>query len=283
MTIFHINYEPDKSKVLSGINERVSHGDLDKGRFRIGRAFITITNPLDVQQRILNAAAQGGGKYVCVSDPRTVDLAYKDSTYRRVMSNSLMNTPDAQPILWAARLWGLKDVQRTMGPVMFSDMIENPCNGMKHFLLGDTEETLKKIIQKASAANADIVGHYSPPFCNLDEYDYKGIARMINQSGADLVWIAMRAPKQDYFSVNIMPYLDKKVCIGVGAAFRFYIGEYKMAPPIIKKLGLMGLYWGRKGQSWPAFIYGYFSDNLPYMWHLAKIPFWRLTGRKYYE
>lgn len=257
--------------------------DINKNRFRIGKIFISITNPLDVQERIKASVESGGGTYVCVSDPRTVDLASKDPGYREVMAHSLMNTPDAQPILWAARLWGLKDVQRTMGPIMFSDMIENPGNGMKHFLLGDTEETLEKIIQKANEKKAKIVGHYSPPFCRLDEYDYKDIARMINESGADLVWIAMRAPKQDYFSVNILPYLDKKVCIGVGAAFRFYIGEYKMAPPIIKKLGLMGLYWGRKGQTRGAFIKGYLADNLPYLWHLAKIPFWRLAGRKYYE
>jgi UDP-N-acetyl-D-mannosaminuronic acid transferase (WecB/TagA/CpsF family) len=77
--------------------------------------------------------------------------------------------------------------------------------------------------------------------------------------------------------------LDQKVCIGVGAAFRFYLGEYKMAPPLIKKLGLMGLYWGRKGQSWGAFIWGYLKDNMPFLWHLSKIPFRRLVGKKYYE
>lgn len=255
----------------------------NKDRFSIGKTFITITNPVDVQQRIADSVKEGGGTYVCVSDPRTVDLASKDASYREVMAHSLMNTPDAEPILWAARLWGLKNVRRTMGPIMFSDMIENPGNGMRHFLLGDTEGTLEKIVRKASAANAKIAGHYSPPFCGLEEYDYKGIAEMINRSGADLVWIAMRAPKQDYFAVNILPYLDHKVCIGVGAAFRFYIGEYKMAPPIIKKLGLMGLYWGRKGQSWGAFFKTYLTDNLPFLWHLAKIPFRRLAGKKYYE
>ena len=27
----------------------------------------------------------------------------------------------------------------------------------------------------------------------------------------------------------------------------------------------------------------YAKNNLPFLWHLAKIPFWRLCGRKYYE
>lgn len=252
-------------------------------RFRIGRTFITVTTPQDTQQTIKKSIELRVNAYICVSDPRTVDYAYTHEEYCDVMNNSLMNLPDGQPIMWAARLWGVKGIKRTMGPVLFQEMIEDPSSGLKHFLLGDTDDTLKSIVKKASEKNVQIAGTYSPPFCKLEEYDYEGIARMINNSGADLVWTAMRAPKQDYFNVNILPYLNKKVCIGVGAAFRFYLGEYKMAPPIIKKLGLMGLYWGRKGQPWGAFIWGYLTDNLPFLWHLAKIPFWRMAGKKYYE
>lgn len=252
-------------------------------KYRIGKTFISITNPIDAQERIKASVEAGGGTYVCVSDPRTVDLASKDPKYREVMANSLMNTPDGQPTLWAAKLWGLKNVERTMGPILFQNMIQNPESGLKHFLLGDTEDTLAKIVEKASASNALIVGTYSPDFCKLEEYDYSSIGKMIDESGADVVWIAMRAPKQDYFAVNLLPHMKGKVCVGVGAAFRFYLGEYKMAPPLIRKLGLMGLYWGRKGQPWGAFIKGYLADNMPFLWHLAKIPFRRLAGKKYYE
>ena len=256
---------------------------MNQDRYRIGKTFISITSQKDAQARIAQAVKEGKNAYICVSDPRTVDLASKDEKYREVMENSMMNTPDGQPTLWAARLWGLKNVERTMGPILFQEMIENSKSGLKHFLLGDTDETLAAIVKKATEKNAQIVGTYSPPFCKLEEYDYEGMAKMINESGADIVWTAMRAPKQDYLNINLLPYLDKKICIGVGAAFRFYLGEYKMAPPLIKKLGLMGLYWGRKGQSWGAFIWGYLTDNMPFLWHLAKIPFRRLVGKKYYE
>lgn len=256
---------------------------MNQNKFRIGKTFITITTLTDAQERIERAVKDGVKGYICVSDPRTVDLASRNKEYREVMSNSFMNTPDAEPMMWAAKLWGVKNCERTMGPLMFQQMIENRDSGLKHFLLGDTDETLRGIVSKAAQYNALIVGTYSPPFCKLEEYDYKSIAKMINDSGADIVWTAMRAPKQDYFNATILPYLDKKMCIGVGAAFRFYLGEYKMAPPIIKKLGLMGLYWGRKGQPWGNFIWGYLKDNVPFMWHLAKIPFRRLVGKKYFE
>jgi N-acetylglucosaminyldiphosphoundecaprenol N-acetyl-beta-D-mannosaminyltransferase len=252
-------------------------------RYRIGKTFISITTPLDTQKRIKKAIDDGLNTYICVSIPRTINLASYDAKYREVMNNSFMNTPDGEPTLWAARLWGLKTVERTMGPVLFENMITNPESGIRHFLLGDTDETLSNICEKAKEYNALIVGTYSPPFCKLEEYDYKGIAKMINDSGANIVWVAMRAPKQDFFAVNILPYLDRKICIGVGAAFRFFIGEYKMAPPLIRKLGLMGLYWGRKGRSFGKFLWDYFRHNVPFLWHLIIIPLRRLVGKRYYE
>lgn len=256
---------------------------MNQERFRIGKTFITITTPTDAVERISLAVKDGMNTYVCASDPRTVDYACTHPDYCELMNNSFMNTPDGQPIMWAAKLWGIKGIERTMGPILFQDMITDKNSGLKHFLLGDTEETLKAIVDKNVNNKKNIVGTYSPPFCNLDEYDYEGIAKMVNDSGADIVWLALRAPKQDFFSVRLLPYLEHKICIGVGAAFRFYLGEYKMAPPLIRKLGLMGIYWGTKGKSWFEFLKGYAKNNLPFLWHMAKIPFWRIIGKKYYE
>lgn len=253
----------------------------NQNSYRIGKTYISSTNPEDAKNRIKEAALSGRSGYICVSNPRTVVYATRHSDYLKVMKDSFMNIPDAEPMLWAAKLWGVKTVKRTMGPLLFNDMLLDNENGIKHFLLGDTNETLNKLLNKYKDSN--IVGSFSPPFCELNEYDYESIAKMINDSGAHLVWISMRAPKQDFFAARITPLLHNKICIGVGAAFRFTLGEYKMAPPIIKKLGLMGLYWGKKNQSWPAFIGGYLKDNVPYLFYLMAIPFKRLIGRKYYE
>lgn len=250
-------------------------------RFKIGNTYISITNPNDAKNRIVQAVKNGVTSYICVSNPRTVIYATKHEDYRAVMAHSLMNIPDAEPMPWAAKLWGLKEVKRTMGPMLFNDMLMDKNSGIKHFLLGDTDETLAKL--KDKYRESAIVGVYSPPFCNLDEYDYQQMADMINDSQADLVWVSMRAPKQDFFAQRISPLLDHKICIGVGAAFRFSLGEYKMANPIIKKLGLMGLFWGKKNQSWLQFLWSYINDTVPYIWYLMKIPFRRLFGKKYYE
>ena len=96
----------------------------------------------------------------------------------------------------------------------------------------DTDETLKTISEKYK----NITGSYSPPFLPLDKYNYKEIAHTINNSNADVVWIALGAPKQDFFAQELQKHLKNKICIGVGAAFRFSLGEIKPPPHLAQEI-----------------------------------------------
>lgn len=212
-------------------------------KYRIGKVYISRTTPQKAISAITKAVKEGRSEYICVSNVRTVSYANKHEDYCNLMNNAYMCTPDGMPLVWMARLWGLKDVQRTVGPDLFIAMLNDKESGIKHFLLGDTEDTLAQMKEKYAGNGANIVGSYSPPFCELDEFDYPSIAKQINESGADIVWLSLRAPKQDFFAVKLLPHLDKKICIGVGAAFRFSLGQIKHPPKIFKKLGLTGLFW----------------------------------------
>lgn len=214
-------------------------------RYRIGKVYISSTCPDDALKKIEQAIKDEINHYICVSNVRTVAFANKNANkdYCELMNNAFMCLPDGMPLVWMARLWGLRDVHRTVGPDLLTSMLNNKESGIRHFLLGDTEEVLAQMKEKYESNGANIVGTYSPPFCDLDEFNYTSIARMINDSNADIVWLSLRAPKQDFFAVRLLPYLNKKICIGVGAAFRFSLGQIKHPPKIIMKLGLTGLFW----------------------------------------
>jgi len=55
-------------------------------RFKIGKTFISITNPDDAKRRITLAAKEGLNTYICVSNPRTVVYATKHEDYRKGIS-----------------------------------------------------------------------------------------------------------------------------------------------------------------------------------------------------
>lgn len=221
---------------------------LGKDFFRIGRVRISITNEDDAVQYIKDAVYRKQKGYVCISNMRTVSIANKDDAYREVMENSLMNTPDGTPLVWCGRWWGLKEVGRACGPHIFSRLLKEKDNALKHYFLGDTDETLDTLKNKVSKEYGSIVaGVYSPPFLPLEEYDIKGMANMINESGATIVWTSLRAPKQDYLGALLTQHLNKGIIVvGVGAAFRCEIGEIKQPDGLLQKLGLAGIFFASK-------------------------------------
>lgn len=59
---------------------------------------------------------------------------------------------------------------------------------------------------------------------------------MIEDDGADIIWVALGAPKQEQFMARLNPHLKRGVQIAVGAAFKFYSGtEEKRAPEWVVK------------------------------------------------
>ena len=196
-----------------------------------------------------------------------------------------MNTPDGTPLVWCAHWWGLKQVQRACGPHIFPRMLKDKDSMLKHFFLGDTDETLEKLTKKAiEEYGSNVVGSYSPPFAPLEKYDYQGMAKLINESGATVVWTALRAPKQDLLNAKLMPYFnDGIVCIGVGAAFRSVIGELRQPDGFLQKIGLAGLLFKRKDSSWWDELKWYAEHIIYLCSYFFDIKKKRLLGRKYYE
>lgn len=207
--------------------------------FRVGKAPVHVTSVQDACDRILAAIAAGEKGYVCISNMRTVVAANRDPAYLEVMEHSLLNTPDGTPLVWCGKAWGLKNVQRVVGLDVFTAMLKMP---VSQFFLGDTEETLAALTSRVSSEGTIVAGSFSPPFAALEDFDLQGIADRINASGAHLVWTALRAPKQDFLAARLLPYLNEGiVLVGVGAAFRLYLGEYELDRGILQKMGLGGL------------------------------------------
>jgi N-acetylglucosaminyldiphosphoundecaprenol N-acetyl-beta-D-mannosaminyltransferase len=253
--------------------------------FRVGRTRISITTEDDAILSIKKAIERRVKGYVCISTLRTVHLSNSCDQYFEVMENSLINTPDGTPLVWCGHLWGLNMVQRACGPHIFPRLLKDKESHLKHFLLGDTEGTLRKLSNKAiNEYGANIVGSYSPPFAPLEEYDIASIAKMINDSGANIVWTSLRAPKQDYLNAMLKPYLnDGIVCIGVGAAFRSVIGGLKQPDGILQKLGLVGMKFRRKGISRWTQTKWYVEHSYYLLGYVFLILWRRLIGKKYYE
>ncbi len=177
--------------------------------------------------------------YVCVNDVRSIMYATKDSVLYDAINNSLLSVADGTPLAWYGKLIGCKNIRRVAGFDLMSYMLENN-KAYKHFLLGDTEQTINRVIEKAKKTNNDlqIVGH-SPPFRkDFSEEENVAIFERINYENPDVVWVAFGGAKQEKWMHQNIQRLGRGVMVGVGAAFRFYVGDLYVPPLIVQKLGM---------------------------------------------
>lgn len=249
--------------------------------YYIGRVPIAITNLDKTVALIYDTIVNGSKGYVCVSNMRTTTLANENDDYCKLMKNSLLNVPDGTPLVWCGKWWGIKDVEQVCGPHLFNKMLIDKEHGFKHYFLGDTEDTLMALTKKVEKTDGAIVaGSYSPPFKPLEEYNLESMAKTINESGANVVWTSLRAPKQDYLGQVLMPLLNNGiVVVGVGAAFRSYLGEYKTPDGVLQKMGLAGLGMMRNTTVWKELKW-YFKHSLALMGYFFTIKWRRLKGKK---
>jgi N-acetylglucosaminyldiphosphoundecaprenol N-acetyl-beta-D-mannosaminyltransferase len=111
-----------------------------------------------------------------------------------------------------------------------------------------------------------IVGGYAPPFRPLTPAEEVHIARDIDRSGADVVWVGIGVPKQEKWMARMRPLLSAPVMIGVGAAFDFHAGLVPQAPARMQRVGLEWLFrlqqeprrlWRRYLRYNPRFVFGF--------------------------
>lgn len=253
----------------------------NKSKFRIGKIYISETNPTSAIKKITDAALSGNGGYICVSNMRMIRYAGRDKEYKELMDGSFMNLPDGTPLTWLGKLWGLKGIACTNGPALFKRMLAESDQNCKHYLLGDTEDVIADILKlNEEKYHANIVGAEALPFCKVEEFDYEGITKRLNDTGANIVWTAMRAPKQDQFDKILCTHTDKVVAIGVGRAFRLLTGSVQEAPKWAQKMGIAGIF--TRKVSLGSALWWYLETFFFLGAYAVQILFRKLSGKKSY-
>jgi N-acetylglucosaminyldiphosphoundecaprenol N-acetyl-beta-D-mannosaminyltransferase len=209
--------------------------------------------------------------YVCVAPVSTVVEAIDDTDYRRIINNADMVTPDGMPVVWTARLKGQKEIRRVYGPDLMRLICEDPClSHLKHFFLGATNETLSLLQECLREKNPDIqiMGVFAPPFLKQAQREEKAVIDRINQSGADILWVGLGSPKQDYWISLHRNLLDIPVIIGIGAAFDFLAGVKPQAPVWMRQCGLEWLFrlCCEPRRLWRRYLIG----NIRFLWESGK-------------
>ncbi|MBZ0167055.1 MAG: WecB/TagA/CpsF family glycosyltransferase [Candidatus Omnitrophica bacterium] len=183
--------------------------------------------------------------YVCFAPVSTLVDCQKSAPYKNIINGATMTNPDGMPVVWVARWKGRKNIQRTCGPDFMERLFEESEGaGYRHFFYGGTSESKELLLQaiKRRWPGLKIAGAIAPPFRAVGELEESTLLEEINAARADVLWVGLGSPKQDYWMANHRDKLNVPVICGVGAAFDFIAGTKPMAPGWMRSGGLEWLF-----------------------------------------
>ena len=181
------------------------------------------------------------GRYICVTSVHGIVTAIKQSKLKAVLNRADIATPDGMPVVWALRSFGAKAQTRVYGPDLMLAMCRDAerC-GHRIYLYGATDETLAKLSERLLDLfpTLSIVGKWAPPFRPLTPEEDEAAVKRILDSGADLIFVGMSTPKQDFWMHEHAARFPGAILVGVGAAFLFHAGMVPQAPAWMQRHGL---------------------------------------------
>jgi N-acetylglucosaminyldiphosphoundecaprenol N-acetyl-beta-D-mannosaminyltransferase len=206
---------------------------------------VSAINPAMAVSTIDRWLKQRSRQYVCVADVHSIMECQRDEGARHICNAAGLVTPDGMPLAWLLKFSGYRYADRVCGSdLMFAVFEQGEKRGYRHFLYGSSERTLQRLKLKLERCfpGARIVGSISPPFRPLSTMEDRAIVAAINDSGADIVWVGLGAPKQERWMADHRRALDAPILIGVGAAFDFHAGLVRRAPRFLQRSGLEWLF-----------------------------------------
>ena len=165
--------------------------------------------------RRLDGACKKEAVFFCVTpNPEICLLAQKNTAYHSLLKSSQLSIADGFGILWAARfLSGNRSFIRWLGTLLTpfltrkysplrervtgTDLMQQFCKlhkDRKIFLLGASKRVNDTLAQQLKESGVNIVGNFSG---DASEKLEASIRSMINASGAEVLFVAFGAPKQE--------------------------------------------------------------------------------------
>lgn len=184
---------------------------------------------------------ESGDKAFSVAiNPEKIYRASYDKQVRDLLNRAEICICDGVGAELAVRVLHGKRIGRVTGVSLFFELIKAAADKQwKIFLLGAGPEVNQSAAKKLQADHPtlQIVGRQDGYFQESDK-----VVEAINESGAQLVFVAMGSPKQELWITENRDKINAPFCMGVGGTFDVVCGKVEWAPAFCRKTGTEWLY-----------------------------------------
>jgi N-acetylglucosaminyldiphosphoundecaprenol N-acetyl-beta-D-mannosaminyltransferase len=206
--------------------------------------------------------------HTVVNAGKIVLMSKNEELYKSVTSADIINVDGAGVVL-ASRFLNNPLKERVAGIDLMTSIIKMAAeHQLKIYLLGATDEVLKKMTDKLDATYGPglIAGSRNGYFSDKEE---KAVAEQIAASGAQILFVAMPSPKKENFLFRYESILQKvNFTMGVGGSFDVVAGKVQRAPVWMQKNSLEWAY--RVYQEPKRMFMRYLKGNLQFIGLVMK-------------
>lgn len=164
-------------------------------------------------------------------NPEKVIKAQNDPNLLSWLNNARLVIPDGIGVVVAGKLLHHAQIERVPGSELMPAICEASISkGYKLFLYGASPATIEKAVANLQTTypGIQIVGYQDG---YLAEENMQSLIDQINNSGANVLFVALGSPKQELWMDKYLHKLSNiRVCQGVGGTFDVIAGTVKRAP-----------------------------------------------------
>ena len=187
--------------------------------------------------RLLNTP---GAHYAVTPNPEIVEVCREDADAREAVNGADLVLADGIGVIYGAKILGTPLKGRVTGIAFAQGIMERMAeNGKTLYLLGAKPGVAEKAAKKLQAQHPGlrIAGTRDGYF-----QEDAPVVEAIRESGADVVFVCLGAPKQEKWMKKNGEATGAKLLLGIGGALDVFSGEVKRATRAFQKLGLEWFY-----------------------------------------
>ncbi len=197
-------------------------------------------------QRIADFIAEnkttGATHQIVTANAEIIYQASQNDKMRQVINNAQMVTADGSGVVWASKQLGDPLAERVTG----IDLVNSICqasakDGWKLYILGSAPGVADTAADniRAKYPGCNIIGTHHGYF---DAEQEQNILAELRELKPDVLFVALGAPKQEYWIADHIQQLGIPVAMGIGGSMDVLSGNVKRAPQWMQKLSLEWLY-----------------------------------------
>ncbi|RZJ57944.1 MAG: glycosyltransferase [Hymenobacter sp.] len=212
----------------------------------------------DFVENILQLGAARNSAYVCCANVHMVVEAHRDASFRQVLDEATLVTPDGGPVASIAGWLSGQRQERVAGMDLLPALLaEAAQRGQSVYFYGTTDEVLQAIVDRAKRElpTLRLVGTCAPPFRTLTAEEEEAHVTAINAADPDLLFVALGCPRQERWMAAHRGQI-KACMLGVGQAFLVYAGLEQRLPVWARRLWLEWAYrlWLEPRRLWRRYL-----------------------------